>query len=105
MTRILCALGLVGLLAACGPETLVSTGLGLASLKTTKKTLADHAVGLVTDQDCSTLRAERGDAWCLSDEELEARVPAQPEFCYRTIGGITCYDRPDATKVSTRMLY
>lgn len=105
MTRILCALGLAGLLAACGPETLVSTGLGVASLQTTDKTLADHAVGLVTDQDCSSLRAARGDAWCLSQEELEARVPAQPEFCYRTIGGVSCYDRPDSTAVSSRMLY
>ncbi|SMF00270.1 hypothetical protein SAMN06265365_11431 [Tistlia consotensis] len=105
MTRLLAALSLAGLLAACGPETLVSTGLGMASLQTTDKTLADHAIGLVTDKDCSSLRAERGDAYCLSDQELQARIPAQPEFCYRTIGGVTCYTKADETKSATRLLY
>lgn len=105
MIRLLLAFCLAGLLAACGPETLVSTGLSMASLQTTDKTIADHAIGLVTDQDCSSLRAERGDAYCLSEKELQARVPAQPEFCYRTIGGITCYTKPDETKGASRVLY
>ena len=105
MLRHLPALGLIALLSACGPETLVSTGLGVASLKATDKTLSDHAIGLVTNQDCSSLRAQRGDSYCLTEEEIEARIPDQPEFCYRTIGGINCYDRPDETKSASRMLY
>ncbi|MEX0758745.1 MAG: hypothetical protein WD100_04110 [Tistlia sp.] len=105
MKRIICLVGLLGLLAGCGPESLITTGLGIASLKTTRKTLPDHAIGLVTDQDCSTLRAQRGDAYCLTPEEMEARIPAQPEFCYRTIGGIDCYDRPDESKQDSRLLY
>ncbi len=105
MLRTLSILGLTALLSACGPETLVSTGLGVASLKTTDKTLTDHALGLVTNQDCSTLRAQRGDIYCLTDEEMQARIPAQPEYCYRTIGGVDCYDRPDESKGASRLLY
>lgn len=103
MKRLSCLLVLLGLLTGCGPETLVSTGLGVASLKTTRKTLPDHAIGLVTNQDCSSLRAARGDAYCLTDAEMQARIPAQPEFCYRTIGGIACYDRPDGSKTASRL--
>lgn len=91
------------LLTACGTESLVGAGLGVASLKTTQKTIADHAIGLVTDQDCSMLRAQRGDAYCLSDDEMQARIPVQPEFCYRTIGEIDCYPAPDGSARSTRL--
>lgn len=105
MMRSLCLFLLLGLLAGCGPESLVTTSLGVVSLKTTRKTLPDHAIGLVSDQDCSSLRAARGDAYCLTEEELQARIPAQPEYCYRTIGGVSCYDRPDETKTATRLLH
>lgn len=113
MTRALAAtlaarltvLGLAGLLTACGPEAIVSTGLSVASMKMTKKTLGDHAIGLVTNQDCSSLRAATGDVYCLTPEEMEARIPDQPEYCYRTIGGVRCYNRPDKTKTASRLLY
>lgn len=94
---------LLVLLTACGTESLVSAGLGVASLKTTRKTIADHAIGLVTDQDCSMLRAQSGDAYCLSDDEMQARIPAQPEHCYRTIGEIDCYQGPDGMGRSARL--
>jgi hypothetical protein len=42
--------------------------------------------------DCSSIHSANGYSYCndLAEEEADA-----PSFCYRSLGAITCYDRPD----------
>ena len=62
-----------------------------ATVVGTEKTLEDHAVSLVTGKSCSTVRVEKGLPYCEEDEI----IPRADIYCYRTLGEITCYDRPD----------
>ncbi len=66
-----------------------------ASAIVTDKTITDHIVSIASGKNCSTVRTERGLYYCEEDEPKgETRV-----YCYKTIGAVTCYDRPrdDAT--------
>ncbi len=88
--RIMMAMAGLLLLGAC-------TGYGAAegiSIMSTKKSLSDHVVSIYSGKDCSTLRIERGDTYCVEDE-VEPKVLV---YCYRTLGRVTCYDRPDPHK-------
>ncbi|MCW9036036.1 MAG: hypothetical protein OQJ97_17575 [Rhodospirillales bacterium] len=61
-----------------------------ASAIVTDKTLTDHIVSIASGKNCSTVRSERGLHYCEEDEPKgEAAV-----YCYKTIGAVTCYDRP-----------
>ena len=88
--RILMAMASLMLLDACA-------GYGVAegvSIISTEKSLSDHAVSIYSGKDCSTIRLERGDTYCVEDEV----VPKLMVYCYRTLGKVTCYDRPDPHK-------
>ncbi|HLN24597.1 MAG TPA: hypothetical protein VK558_11495 [Patescibacteria group bacterium] len=66
------------------------------SIINTKKTIDDHVVSWVTGQDCSTVRASRGEAYC---EETPKPGPmvVQNSYCYKSLGSVTCYTQPVAT--------
>ena len=75
------------LLAGCG----VVVGVEGGSLLATDKTFTDHIVSFASGKDCSVIRKERGLAYCVEDQlNPRARV-----HCYRTLGRVTCYERPD----------
>ena len=113
MTRVfvICG-GLLGLLGlnACGGEVgLAMMGASLATLIHTDKTVVDHAVGYSTDRDCSVLYLARDEDYCKPLEPIEPSQVAYMSaalYCYRTLGGVSCYDRPDYTASSqTRIVF
>ncbi len=110
MTRVfvICA-SLLGL-TACGGETgLAMMAISTASFIHTDKTVVDHAVSLSTERDCSVLYLAKDENYC------KPSVPIEPDqvaymssalYCYRTLGGVSCYDRPDYTASSqTRIVF
>ncbi len=110
MTRVflICA-SLLGL-SACGGEVgLMMMGASVATLIHTDKTVVDHAVGFSTDQDCSVLYLARDEDYCKPLEPVEPSQVAYMSaalYCYRTLGGVSCYDRPDYTASSqTRIVF
>ncbi|MDA0702840.1 MAG: hypothetical protein O3A96_06315 [Proteobacteria bacterium] len=88
------AFGAMALLAlnACMAGSVAVTGAEMASNITTDKTLVDHATSFVTGMDCSSIHSANGYSYCNDIEDEEA---ATPSYCYRSLGAITCYDRPD----------
>jgi hypothetical protein len=110
MTRVflICA-SLLGL-SACGGEVgLMVMGASMATLIHTDKTVVDHAVGFSTDRDCSVLYLARDEDYCKPLEPVEPSQVAYMSaalYCYRTLGGVSCYDRPDYTASSqTRIVF
>jgi hypothetical protein len=65
-----------------------------ASVVSTEKTLEDHAVSIYLGKNCSTVRVEQGLSYCVEDEVF----PVPAVYCYRTLGEVTCYDKPDPHK-------
>ena len=62
------------------------------TLINTDKTIVDHLAGLMSGQDCSTLRSMDGGHYC---QPVYENVPIVPTlYCYRTLAEVTCYDRP-----------
>ena len=110
MTRVLviCA-SLLGLSACVGDPSLMLVGGSLTSLTYSKKTLIDHAVSKYTEKNCSILHTARNEEYCqapgLSEREKVAYM-ASTMYCYRTLGGVDCYDRPDYMASSqTRVVF
>lgn len=73
---------------ACDPVTF--SGVEAVSLMGTEKTLVDHAVSLGSGKDCSQLRREQGLTYCVEDMP----TVKQNIYCYRDLGGVTCYEKP-----------
>lgn len=65
--------------------------LGAGTVVASKKTPIDHVVSLFTGKDCSIVRKNRGDTYCVEDE-VAAPVSV---YCYPTLGEATCYASPD----------
>jgi len=86
-------------LGACDPTTTaVVAGASLATLIHTDKTLLDHAASYATDEDCSILHSAHNEAYCqppASDTPDALMAMMATHYCYRTLGGVSCYDRPD----------
>ncbi len=104
MTRILviCA-GLFGLSACSGDVGLALIAASTASFIHTDKTMVDHAVRYSTDRDCSVLYMANDENYCkpaVPVEPGQVAYMSQALYCYRTLGGVTCYDRPDYTASS-----
>jgi hypothetical protein len=76
-------------LFATGEATIGSAEV--ISLVTSDKTIGDHIISLYSGKNCSTLRVENDLTYCVEDEPR----PQKNGYCYRTIGSVTCYDRPD----------
>ncbi len=110
MTRVfvICA-SLLGL-SACGGEIgLAMMSASVATFIHTDKTVMDHAVGLSIERDCSILYLARDQDYCKPEVPIEPGQVAymsQALYCYRTLGGVSCYDRPDYTASSqTRIVF
>jgi hypothetical protein len=110
MTRVLviCA-SLLGLTACGGEVSLALMAASTASFIHTDKTVVDHAVSYYTDRDCSILYMSNDEAYCKPPVPVEPGQVAYMSsalYCYRTLGGVSCYDRPDYTASSqTRIVF
>lgn len=74
--------------SACDPGTF--TTFEAISLINSDKTLVDHAISIGSGKNCSTVRKEKGLTYCVEDMP----VAQQNLYCYRDLGGVTCYDKP-----------
>lgn len=103
MTRIfLLCVALFGLSACASPGVLL-VGASMVTLIHTDKTVSDHVVGWITDKDCSLLYAAADKDYCRpfeSPEKAQVAFMNSTLYCYRTLGGVSCYDRPDYTASS-----
>jgi len=101
MTRLPLLLIALLSLAACTPAgTAALAGAGLVSLAYTDKTLTDHAVSGALEEDCSVLHFDNNEPYCQErrpdgQDRDEMAALAASLYCYRTLGGVSCYDRPD----------
>ncbi len=85
--RIAVLLTAVGALNACA----ILLPAEAVSLSATDKTLEDHLISVASGKDCSVLRYQHGRTYCKEDE----LNPSYDElYCYRNLGGVTCYNRP-----------
>lgn len=91
--RLLVISGVLFLLGACGAVPQLA-GIEAVGTVTTGKPFSDHLWSLYTGKDCSSIRVYNGQTYCQEDEI----VPQPVLFCYRTLGTVTCYDRPDPHK-------
>lgn len=91
LARLSLLVSLLGL-AACDPASMVMTGASIVSVIQSEKTMGDNALSWALDKDCSLLQIARGEDYCQSRTPLLAE-----QYCYRNLGGITCYSKPDPT--------
>lgn len=91
-------------LGACDPASqAVLAGASLVSFVHTDKTVSDHMATWAFDSDCSLLHTANDESYCIPFETEEQRRAAEAEaaarraqtYCYRTLGGISCYREPD----------
>lgn len=107
MTRRWLTLCLLLPLVACDPATatMVIVGSSAASLAHTDKTMPDHVATWVTGEDCSLLRyTEENGPYCQPEAQVETPATAPQLVCYRTLGTIDCYDKPDPKASSFTMI-
>lgn len=82
-------------LAGCvGASGVVPGAAQLEGVSTiaTEKPFTDHVVSFFSGKNCSSIRREKGQTYC-EEDELQSAAPKV--YCYRALGGVTCYDRPD----------
>ncbi len=111
MTRIaiFCA-ALLGL-SACGtPAEMAATANWLVFVGT-HKTVIDLAASWATEEDCALVHVfahpsmnANHEPYCqkpiADDRSEQMAIWSATLFCYRTLGGVSCYDRPDYTASS-----
>ncbi len=69
-----------------------------ATIVGTGKTLEDHVISIASGKNCSTVRSQRGLTYCEEDEvHYKSAV-----YCYRNLGEVTCYDKPDPKRDGKR---
>ena len=71
------ALVVVSLLSGCAAAPVIVTGMGIGSVainETTGRTVSDHAVSAVRDQDCRLGRAFRQQDICQTDGTIKLQV-------------------------------
>ncbi|WP_162917298.1 hypothetical protein [Dongia deserti] len=86
---------------ALTPAAAVYAGVEGVALNQTGKLASDHAVSAITGQDCSFLRYKDTGNYCRSAAEIAAQEARERRdlagYCYRRLGLVTCYERPDPT--------
>lgn len=91
-------------LAACDPASqAMLAGASLVTFVHSDKTIGDHVATWAFDKDCSTLTLANGEDYCrpfvseaeTAAAETAAKAAQAATYCYRTLGDITCYQRPD----------
>ena len=88
------ALLLCLLLAGCGPfgaAVGALAGAELATLPILHRGAGDAIYSAVTGRDCSVVRLEQGDGFCVP---REGPITA-PAFCTPSLARADCWDRPD----------
>ena len=95
-------------LAGCSfPLDPVTTTISVGTLIHTDKTVTDHFFSWAFAKDCSVLYTSKGEAYC-RDEEVEnglANSGYENLYCYRNIGGVTCYESPYEEASSQTTIY
>ncbi len=79
--------------AMVGPGLASFVVLDAVSVINTQKTVDDHLVSWVTGQDCSTIRASKGDHYCV-DKPQVVPLLQRVTYCYKSLATMSCYDRP-----------
>lgn len=99
MTRILVLCAGLLVLTGCGGEVgLAVLAASTATFIHTDKTPVDYAVGHYRDEDCSILYAAYEEQYCKPLQTVEVDPIAEfarTHHCYRTLGGVSCYDQPE----------
>lgn len=75
--------------------------IDVATLIVTDKLMVDHVVSFVRHEDCSAVRASRGEPYCRPIRV--AYVPAPEPFCYRTLADANCFTTPNPFGSDHRM--
>ena len=72
--------------------------LGIAYTVQTNRLPTDALASAILQKDCNLIRQEEeGGAWCRDKgAERERRASQPPVWCYRSLGEVSCYDRPIA---------
>ena len=111
MTRIaIFCVALLGL-SACGTPAETVAAANWLIFVGTHKTVIDHAASWVTKEDCALVHVfahssmmANHEPYCqkrIADVRREQMaIWSATLYCYRTLGGVTCYDRPDYTASS-----
>lgn len=84
-------------LAACNPAGtgILIVGSAISYIET-EKTLPDHALSQMLNKDCAGKRLLEEGKFCADEDGRTTTVAAAvPEYCYRTLGDVTCYAHPD----------
>lgn len=84
------------ILSGCASDLATPAGLLMASTAVVineDKTPTDLIASAVTGLDCDTIRKSRDKGPLCRPQEQD--VIERPIFCYRTLGTINCFDRPD----------
>ncbi|SCA54778.1 hypothetical protein MTBPR1_10025 [Candidatus Terasakiella magnetica] len=82
------------LLSSCTTQFLVTEAV---STMVSDKTLGDHAMSLLSNKDCSTIRKERGLTYCKEDDPQ--LIKDKKLHCYNELGKVTCYEQADLTSI------
>ncbi|MFQ5763639.1 MAG: hypothetical protein ACE5GT_01810 [Rhodospirillales bacterium] len=91
--RLFAALVASVLLAGCSIIPGVAEVQG-AFVVGTDKTIEDHIISWTSGKDCSSVRKEQGLTYCVEDEP----TVTPNVYCYKTLGSVDCFDRPDPHK-------
>ncbi|MBT4889094.1 MAG: hypothetical protein HON65_06035 [Rhodospirillales bacterium] len=59
------------------------------------KTVSDHIISFSSGKDCSTLRIENNQSYCVEDEVQQIQ---QTLYCYKTLAAVSCYTEPDPSR-------
>ena len=98
MTRTALLLACLVGLSGCAEAGLVFVTANMATVIHADKTIPDFALSGQTKQNCSLLHAAEGEPYCQpppQDARQALADLAAIRYCYRTLGDIICYDRPD----------
>ncbi|MEH6632711.1 MAG: hypothetical protein V7776_17985 [Halopseudomonas aestusnigri] len=93
--------------SGCSLTDPVTAAASLGTLVHTDKTITDHFVSWAMAKDCSIVYSSKGKAYC-RDEEFEnglSNTGYENLYCYRNIGGVTCYETPYEEASSQTTIY
>jgi hypothetical protein len=85
-------------LSGCGALAITFVGANMATVIHADKTIPDMVLSEQSGKNCSLLHASRNEPYCQSappDPTEALAVLANNRYCYRTLGRIDCYNRPD----------
>lgn len=98
MTRAALLLACMCLLSGCDGLAIAFVGANMATVIHADKTIPDIALSSQRQKNCSLLHAARNEPYCQDPPPDQTEVLAElagNRYCYRTLGGIDCYERPD----------